>query len=87
MVVEDRANFDTNLRKVHKGKYKGLQVDNQMFVRRKNEVVGELDDAVEILAAAFGVELYHILMRDVGFVPMLMPNAMMARFRRIDKAS
>ena len=58
-----------------------------MFVRRKNEVVGELDDAFEVLAAAFGVELHHILMCEVGFMLMLVPNAMMARLCRIDKAS
>ena len=38
----------------------GLQVDNQVFVRRKNEVVGELNLAVEIVTATFGVELHDI---------------------------
>ena len=66
---------------------KGLKLGIKVFLGRKNEVVGELDDAVEVLAAAFGVELNDILMREMGFVPMLMPHAMMARLRRIDETS
>ena len=34
-----------------------MQADNQLFVGRKNVVVGELDFAVEVFAAAFGIEL------------------------------
>ena len=49
----------------------GLQVDNQVFVRRKNEAVGELDLAVEVIAAAFGIEL-HDIVRQSGFHFMLM---------------
>ena len=64
-----------------------LQLNIKVFLRRKNEIVGELDDAVIVLAAAFGVELYHILINEVGFVLMLMPHTMMTRLRRIDKAS
>ncbi len=48
----------------------GLQVDNQVFVRRKNEVVGELDLAVEVITAALGVELHNIE-RQRGFHFML----------------
>ena len=48
----------------------GLQVDNQVFVRRKNEAVGELDLAVEVIAAAFGIEL-HDIVRQSGFHFML----------------
>ena len=50
-----------------------------MFVRRKNIVVGELDLAIEVLAATFGVELYDIQWRN-GFHLMIMmvPHAMHA---------
>ncbi len=33
----------------------------KLFVRRKNEVVGELDLAIEVIAAAFGIELHDIV--------------------------
>ena len=48
----------------------GLQTDDQVFVSRKNKVVGKLDLAVEVIAAAFGVELDDIL-RKSGFLFML----------------
>ena len=53
------------------GQDEGLQADNQVFVRRKNEVVGELDLAVEVFAAAFGIKL-HDIVRQSGFHFMLM---------------
>ena len=65
----------------------GLQVDNQVFVGRKNEVVGELDLAVEVLAAAFGVELEAVLWHSVGFMLMLVAMTMHARFCRINKTA
>lgn len=49
----------------------GLQVDNQVFVRRKNEVVGKLYLTVEVVTATFGVELHNIK-RQRGFHFMLM---------------
>ena len=52
------------------GQDEGLQADNQVFVRRKNEVVGELDLAIEVIAAAFGIEL-HDIVRQSGFRFML----------------
>ena len=48
----------------------GLQVDNQVFVRRKNEIVGELYLAVKVITAALGVELDDIV-RQMGFHFML----------------
>ena len=61
------------------GQEEGLQVDNQMFVNRKNIAVGELDLAVEIVAAAFGIELESIKLPKVRFgffVLLLMVKAM-----------
>ena len=58
-----------------------------MLLRRKNEVVGELNDAFEILAAAFGIELNHILMHEMSLVLMLMPQTMQARLRRLTEAT
>ena len=49
----------------------GLQVDNQVFVRRKNEVVGKLYLTVEVITAALGVELHNIE-RQRGFHFMFM---------------
>ncbi len=49
----------------------GLQVDNQVFVRRKNEVVGELYLTVEVVTATFGVEMHNIE-RQRGFHFMFM---------------
>lgn len=49
----------------------GLQVDNQVFVRRKNEVIGELYLTVEVVTATFGVEMHNIE-RQRGFHFMLM---------------
>ena len=52
------------------GQDEGLQADNQVFVRRKNKVIGELDLAIEVIAAAFGIEL-HDIVRQSGFRFML----------------
>ena len=55
----------------------GLQVDNQVFVGRKNIVVGKLHLAVEVFATAFGVELYNIVRRNsFRFMLMMVPYAM-----------
>ena len=66
------------------GQDEGLQADNQVFVRRKNKVIGELDFAVEVLTATFGVELYDILrQRGFHFVLMMVIPAMHAVVRGI----
>ena len=69
------------------GQDEGLQVDHQVFIRRKNEVIGELYLAVEVLAAAFGVELEAVLWHSVGFMLMLVAMTMHARFCRINKTA
>ena len=62
----------------------------EVFLGRKNIVVGELDLAVEILAAAFGVELHDVVLHD-GFRFMLMlvmvPHAMLAGSGSITEAT
>ena len=61
------------------GQDEGMQADNQLFLWRKNEVIGELDFAVEVLTATFGVELYDILrQRGFHFVLMMVIPAMHA---------
>ena len=62
-------------------------MDVKMFVGRKNEVVGELDQALEILAAAFGVELKSVLMHKMGFMFGFMAMAMRTRLGRVNKAA
>ena len=59
------------LLKVKMKEDKRLEMDVKLFVRRKNEAVGELDLAVEVIAAAFGIEL-HDIVRQSGFHFMLM---------------
>lgn len=49
----------------------GLQVDNQVFVRRINKVVGELYLAVVIVAAALGIEMRRHGMMLVAFLAAL----------------
>lgn len=55
----------------------GLQVDNQVFVGRKNEVVGELYLTVEVVTATFGVEMHNIeRQRGFHFMFMIMSQTM-----------
>ena len=80
MVAENHAGLGAQFSQVEVGQKEGLQADNQVFVGRKNVVVGELDLAVEVLAAALGAELDNIV-RQVFFrflVPMMMPYTMHA---------
>lgn len=69
------------------GQDEGLQTDNQVFLKRKNKIVGELDFAFEVLATAFGVELEAVLWHSVGFMLMLVAMTMHARFCRINKTA
>ena len=50
-----------------------------MLVRRKNKIVGKLDLAIEVFAAAFGVELNDIVRHNgFHFMLMMVPHAMHA---------
>ena len=69
------------------GQDEGLQAENQVFVRRKNVVVGELDLAIEVLAAAFGVELEAVLWHSVGLMLVLVAMAMHARLCSVNEAA
>ena len=68
------------LLKVEVNEDKRLEMDVKMFVRRKNEVVGKLDLAVEVLTTAFGVELDDIVLQDhlCFLVLVMVPQAMHA---------
>jgi hypothetical protein len=68
------------LLKVEVNEDKRLEMDVKMFVRRKNEVVGKLDLAVEVLTTAFGVELDDIVLQNhFCFLMLVMvPQAMHA---------
>ena len=69
------------------GQDERLQAENQVFVRRKNVVVGELYLAFEVLAAAFGVELDAMLWHSVGFMFALVVMAMRARLCRVNETA
>ena len=73
------------LLKVVTNEDKRIELNIKVFLGRKNEVVGELNDTVEILAAAFGVELHRILMHEVGLVLMIVSQAMVARLSSINE--
>lgn len=65
--------------KVEMDEGKRLEMDVKLFVRRKNEVIGELDFAVEVIAATFGVELHDIVRQSsFHFVLMMVTPAMHA---------
>ena len=87
MMPENRAHLCAQFRQVKVREKEGLQADNQLFVGRKNVVVGELDLALEVLAATLGIELGFMLLREMGFVFVLMVVAMQARPRRLAKAA
>ena len=66
---------------------KRLEMDVKVFVGRKNEVVGELNHTLEILAAAFGVELQAVVLDKMSLMLMFVGKAMHTRFCRIDKTA
>ena len=69
------------------GEDKGLKMDVKVFLRRKNKVVGELDLALEVLAAAFRIELYLMRLREMSFMFMLMLKAMGTCLHRLAEAA
>ena len=59
-----------------------------MFFKRKNKVIGELDFAVEVVAAAFGIELECIVLPKEGIsFLMLVVKTMQTTVRRWAKAA
>ena len=62
------------------GEGKGLKMNVMVFVGRKNEIVGELNHTLKVLATAFGVELYDTVRHGHLFflVFMMVPYAMHA---------
>ena len=87
MVVEGHTHLRVQLRQVEMGQEEGLKVDNQMLFGRKNVVVGELDEALEILAATFGVELQVVVLYKMSLMLVFVGEAMHTRFCRIDEAA
>ena len=59
----------------------------QVFFGRKNVVVGELDEALEILAAAFGIELKPVLMHNMSLMLVFVGETMHTRFCRINETA
>ena len=66
---------------------KGLEMNIQVFFGRKNVVVGELDEALEILAATFGVELQVVVLYKMSLMLVFVGEAMHTRFSRIDETA
>ena len=64
-----------------------LEMDVKVFLGRKNVVVGKLNLAFEVLAAAFGVELYAMLRHSMSFMLVLVTEAVHTRLRSIDKTA
>ena len=69
------------------GEGKGLKMNVKVFVGRKNEVVGKLNHTLEVLAAAFGVELQAMVLYKTNLVLVFVGKAMHTRFRRVDETA
>ena len=69
------------------GEGKGLEMNIQMFFGRKNVVVGELDQALEVLAAASGVELQTMVLYKMSLMVVFVGKAMHTRFCRINETA
>ena len=69
------------------GEDKGLKMDVKVFFGRKNKVVGELDLALEVLAATLRIELYLMRLREMSFMFVLMLKAMGTSLRRLAEAA
>ena len=79
--------FRHQVLEVEMGEDKRWEKNVKVFLRRKNVVVGELNLAFEVLAAAFGVELYAMLRHSIGFMLVLVTEAVHTRLRSIDKTA
>ena len=86
-MTENHIHLCAQFRQFEVKQKEGLQTDNQMFFRRKNIVLGELDFPVEVLTATLGIELGFMLLCKMGLVFMLMVVAMQAQFRRLAKTT
>ena len=73
--------------KVEMGEDNSWEKNVKVFFGRKNVVIGELNLAFEVLAATFSVELYAMLRHSVGFMLVLMTQAVHTRLRSIDKTA
>ena len=69
------------------GEGKRLKMNVKVFFGRKNVVVGELDQAFEVLAATFGIELQAMVLYKMNLMFVFVGQAMHTRFCRIDKTA
>ena len=69
------------------GEGKRLKMNVKVFFGRKNVVVGELDQALEVLATTFGIELQAMVLYKMSLMLMFVGKAMHTRFCRIDKTA
>ena len=58
-----------------------------MFFGRKNVVVGELDQAFEVLAATFGIELQAMVLYKMSLMLVFVGQAMHTRLRSVDETA
>ena len=86
-MMENLLCLRQQVKDVKMGEGKGLKMNVKVFFGRKNVVVGELDQAFEVLAAAFGIELKSVLMHKMSLMLMFVGKAMHTRFCRIDKTA
>ena len=73
--------------KIEMDEDKRLEKEVLLFFGRKNVVVGKLNLAFEVLAAAFGVELEAVLWHSMGLMLVLMAMAMHARLCGVNEAA
>ena len=58
------------------GEGKGLKMNVMVFVGRKNEIVGELNHTLKVLATAFGVELQAVVLYKMSLMLVFVGKAM-----------
>ena len=75
-MMENLLCLRQQVKDVKMGEGKGLKMNVKVFVGRKNEVVGELNHTLEILAAAFGVELQTVVLYKMSLMLMFVGKAM-----------
>ena len=86
-MMENLLCLRQQVKDVKMGEGKGLKMNVKVFFGRKNVVVGELDEALEILAAAFGVELQVVMLYKMSLMLVFVGKAMHTRLCRIDETA
>ena len=86
-MMENLLCLRQQVKDVKMGEGKGLKMNVKVFFGRKNVVVGELDEALEILAATFGIELQAMVLYKMSLMLVFMGKAMHTRFCCIDETA